>query len=166
MKYSCSVEKKLPKRSDASPSKPFRKQGRVSVSDAHLMGHTTSGLTGQRLIDMSWLAGLIDGEGCFLFNSSPLITMDSTCRTVIEEAHKTLGGQCYAIKRLTAIGRPVFRWQIGGKKALEACTLLVPYLRDKKEQAFLLSKIYKYPPNSAMRACIRSRLKGLKRVSL
>ena len=115
---------------------------------------------------MNWLAGLVDGEGCLRFQTSPSITVESTCRTVIEECNRIISGSCTAVKRRTSLGRPVFRWRIHGKKAIEASVAIAPFLKDKKEQAILLASIYNYPPKSAMRDAIIRRLKRMKKVSL
>lgn len=130
------------------------------------MENIKSELTGQRLIDVSWLAGLIDGEGCIRMGSSPSVTVESTCRTVIEECNRIISGGCSPVKRRTSLGRPVFRWRLHGEKAIKACITVAPFLKDKKEQAILLASIYNYPPNSAMRDAIIRRLKIMKKVSL
>ena len=122
------------------------------------MASIESEITGQRRTDIGWLAGLIDGEGCFIFGTTPVITVDSTCRTVIEECHRIMKGSCSALKRKTTMNRPVFRWRIGGKDAIKCSLTLAPFLKDKKEQAILLASIYNYPPKSAMRDSIIRRL--------
>jgi len=45
---------------------------------------------------MEWLAGLFDGEGCVSFvgtktNYSPMVSISSTDRKMLEEIHETLG---------------------------------------------------------------------------
>ena len=130
------------------------------------MENTESEETGRRPIDVSWAAGYIDGEGCFLMGSTPVIVVESTCRTTIENLYKILGGRCQSVNRKTANGRPVFKWLASSAEALELCSILIPHLKDKKEQALLLSTIYDYPPRSAKRESIIRRLKNLKRVSL
>lgn len=130
------------------------------------MANTKLEVTGQRLTDVNWLAGLVDGEGCFRVGSSPTLAVETTCRTVIEECNRIISGTCTAVKRRTSLGRPVFRWRIHGDKAIEAAVTLAPFLKDKKEQAILLASFYNYPPKSAMRDAIIRRLKAMKKVSL
>ena len=166
MKSSSKHEKRSQTRSAGLRYSQLEKPESLLDSDVLSMDSTESALTGQRLTDVSWSAGYIDGEGCFRMSTTPIISIDSTCRTTIENVYRILGGNCYALKRKTAVGRPVFRWKVFGDAALECCEILVPFLKDKKEQAFLLSTIYKYPPNSAMRGSIKRRLKNLKGVSL
>lgn len=130
------------------------------------MANIKSEVTGQRLTDLNWLAGLVDGEGCFRVDNSPTVSIDTTCRTVIEETNRIIPGNCKALKRKTTVGRPVFRWRIHGNKAIEAAVTLAPFLKDKKEQAILLASFCNYPPKSAMRDAIIRRLKAMKKVSL
>ena len=127
------------------------------------MASTKLDETGLKPTDAAWAAGLIDGEACLTFHSSPCISIDSTSPSVIEEVHRIFGGNCCPVNRRTSIGRPVFRWRIYGEDAVQVCKLTIEYLRDKKEQALLLSRVYRYPPKSAMRAAIVRRIKTLKR---
>ena len=165
-KYNSKLEQTSRTNSDGWRYSPSEREVKPWGSVALLMENTASEVTGQRRIDVSWLAGLIDGEGCIRMGSSPSVAIESTCRTVIEESNRIIPGSCSSLKRRTSLGRPVFRWKLHGDKAIEACVLVAPFLKDKKEQAVLLASIYNYPPNSAMRSAIIRRLKNMKKVSL
>ena len=119
--------------------------------------------TGQRHIDLAYLAGLVDGEGCFLFNKGAHVRVESTSRSVIEKLHEVFGGTCAVCSRKTAQDRVVFTWSVYGRLAAYVCTQLEAYLVDKRIQAILLSRIYRYPPGSAMRESIITRLSAIKR---
>ena len=119
--------------------------------------------TGQRHIDLAWASGLIDGEGCFTFHKSVTIRVETTSRACVEELFRIFGGSCAAVKRRTTGDRSVFSWAIYGKKAINVCVELSGLLKDKEIQAILLSRIHKYPPRSAMRESLQSRLMKLKR---
>lgn len=120
---------------------------------------------GQRLTDLAWAGGLIDGEGCIEATGSLRITVQSTSRATVESLHEILGGKCYVESRKTAKGRTVFRWALYGPNALAALHTLDGYLVEKKDQAKLAASFYRYPPKSAMRASIKERLSKLKRTS-
>lgn len=120
---------------------------------------------GQRLTDLSWAGGLIDGEGCITAARGVRLEVQSTSRATIERLRELLGGKCYVESRKTAKGRTVFRWVLYGAEAQKVLQDLSPYLTEKKEQAALVIKFYSYPTKSAMRASILERLKRLKRTS-
>jgi len=125
---------------------------------------TKSDETGLKPTDAAWVAGLIDGEACFTFHNTPCISIDSTSPNVLEEVYRLFGGRCSPVNRRTSIGRPVFRWRIYGGNAIQVCKITYEYLKDKKEQAALLSCVYKYPPRSSMREALIKRITELKRI--
>lgn len=122
-------------------------------------------VTGQRRIDVAYLAGLVDGEGCFMFNGGPHLRVESTSRCVIEKMHEVFGGKCSVANRKTALNRVVFLWSAYGPTAASVSEELAEFLIDKRIQAILLSRIQKYPPGSAMRESIKARLKSVKRAA-
>lgn len=121
--------------------------------------------TGQRRIDVAYLAGLVDGEGCFMYKGGPHLRVESTSRCVIEKMYEVFGGRCSVSNRRTALNRVVFIWNAYGPQAALISEELAEFLIDKRIQAILLSRIQKYPPGSAMRESIKSRLISTKRAA-
>lgn len=141
----------------------YERLGNHSDSDAPSTVSIRSEPTGQRLTDLSWAGGLLDGEGCFRASSTPTISVESTSKNTVERLHELFKGTCSAEKRRTASGRQVFRWRIYGKNAVEVCESVLPYLVEKQKQAELITSFYRYPTRSAMRRSISRRLSKLKR---
>ena len=152
-------------KSDFFRFRPHETLESPSDSDALSTPSTKSDETGLKPTDAAWAAGLIDGEGCITFSRSATVSIDSTSPSVIEEMYKIFGGKCRAVNRRTSTGRPVFRWVAYGELAVRVCLSTLEYLRDKREQASLLTSIYKYPANSSMRKAIILRIKTLKKVT-
>tara|TARA_R100001530_G_C4299003_1_gene149989 strand:- start:322 stop:780 length:459 start_codon:yes stop_codon:yes gene_type:complete len=150
--------------SDGFQYRPYETLESLSDSVAHSTESIESGITGLKPTDAAWVAGLLDGEACFSFNKTPTIAVESTSPSVIEEMYRIFGGRCSAVTRRTSSGRPVFRWRIYGQDAIRVCRMTHEYLKDKKEQAALLSCMCLYPPKSSMRKSIQRRLGALKRV--
>lgn len=120
---------------------------------------------GQRLINLAWAGGLIDGEGFIgVHRGSIVLVVQSTSRITIESLFQLFGGNCAVEARRTKVGRPVFRWAIYGKKARHCLTRIVPYMVEKKQQAYLAISYYNFPRRSAMRESVERRIKTLKRV--
>ncbi len=122
-------------------------------------------LIGQKLTDLAWSGGLVDGEGCIGIHGGTLkLDVQSTSRITIETLFKVLGGNCSVESRRTKMGRPVFRWNLYGQNARLCLIKIIPYMVEKKRQAQLAVSFYNFPSNSAMRESISRRLKTLKRV--
>ena len=122
-------------------------------------------LTGQRLIELAWSGGLIDGEGCISVHKNTIkLDVQSTSRITIETLFGLFGGTCAVESRKTKSGRTVFRWSIYGQNAKQCLQGLLPYMVEKKKQAQLAVSFYSFPHHSAMRESIERRIKTLKRV--
>ncbi len=120
---------------------------------------------GPILTNVAYYAGYIDGEGCFdTSNNSPRIRVNNTYPKVLYELKKFYGGTVRYRTPTSATSRPYFVWRIQGKLALEACRSLIPFLREKKEQALILLEITDYPAKSAKRLHLVGELKRLKRI--
>ena len=134
-------------------------------SDAPSMESIELASIGQRLTELAWAGGLVDGEGCVSIHRGTVkLDVQSTSRITIETLFKFLGGKCAVENRRTKMGRPVFRWTLYGQNARQCLYKLIPYMVEKKRQAQLAVSFYNFPSNSAMRESIKRRLKALKRV--
>lgn len=137
----------------------------LSASAVRWMDSSSLERLGQRLIDLAWAAGLIDGEGCIMIRGSVAVDVQSTSRHLIQRLHDILGGRCSVESRRTRQNRAVFRWRIYGQEAVAALDHLLPFLVEKKKQAQLACCYYSYLPGSAMRESIKKRIKQLKKTS-
>lgn len=107
--------------------------------------------------DLIYLAGYLDGEGCFwIYKSKIGISCANTHRPTIEWLQRTFGGSIRAETRQKKINhRRIYSWQIVSKDAAAVCAAVVPYLKEKAPQAALLL---------AMRNLMQSRANWRKRV--
>lgn len=136
---------------------------RNSSSDAPSTETIKSEETGQKPTDLAYVAGILDGEGCFRWHNSPTIGVDTTAKETAQALYDICGGTCSVLKRKTNSGNVVFRWAIYGTNAVNLCKTLIPYLTEKAHQAEVLIALVRYPPNSAMRESLKQRLTRLKR---
>lgn len=102
--------------------------------------------------EKAYIAGLIDGEGCFNVSkqSHPRARkgFKITCRLLVVNTDasmmlwllKTIGaGSIYTNEKIfNPKWKPVHRYYINGQQAVELTRLIVPYLQIKKKQAELL----------------------------
>ena len=120
---------------------------------------------GQRLTDLAWAGGLIDGEGCITIHSGTVkLDVQSTSRITIETLHRLFDGKCAVESRRAKSGRTVFKWSMYGKRACALLSRIIPYMVEKKKQAQLAVSYYNFPSHSAMRESVMRRIRALKRV--
>lgn len=93
-------------------------------------------------IELAYLAGWLDGEGCFLYGTTPRVSASNTYPPVLVRLSEVFGGAVSKTKpsRYTA-HRTCWQWSVTGPNALRLVEALLPYLREKRDQASLLPRI-------------------------
>ena len=122
-----------------------------------LVGH---GL--RRIEEMAYYAGIIDGEGCISYYKSLGVSVEGLYPKTLIEMHTVFGGSVSEIKRINK--RRYYRWRIYGQDAGRCLQMLLPYLREKKEQAEVGLEAMCYPKQSDKRNMLTAHLKALKKV--
>ena len=113
----------------------------------------------QSIAQISYLAGIIDGEGCFFIGKSKtshqygcgfhfhsLIRITSTDECLILWLEKVFGGSKDSRYRWTskkAFCRPIYNWQASGEMLDYVCPLVYPYLIIKQKQCDVMIEIRK-----------------------
>lgn len=92
--------------------------------------------------DKSYIAGFLDGEGCFTLSGKYhkiIVACENTYLPVIELLHDVFGGSLTHLQNKRKPNwRPTHRWTVVAQDALYVCKTIVPYLKEKTEQALLL----------------------------
>lgn len=100
-------------------------------------------------IDLSYIAGLFDGEGCVNIEKNKASDMLSGFRYqlkttiqireawILEELKNIFGGSLIYYKDSFEKHSPTGRWRLTDKKAGLFLKIILPYLRLKKEQAIV-----------------------------
>ena len=119
--------------------------------------------TGPRHINLSYLSGFFDGEGCVLPDR---IQVDNTNPYILEKYLVFFGGGTIALKKpKNNKMRACYRWSAYGEIGRNALREMMPYLMEKKEQALINLDILSHKRSSPERAELISKLKHLKRVN-
>jgi len=116
---------------------------------------------GPTLIELAWLAGIVDGEGYVSFSNTPILQVESVTPSLAYVPAELVGGRVTTHQRQ---GASVFRWSLYGKNAVRVLELIIPYLKYKDAQAKIVVHAGKYPPNSAMRQSQVDRLSHLRKL--
>jgi len=116
--------------------------------------------TSYKPIDLAYMAGIVDGEGCFYIGLIPkkqgdgyvtehyrgLLKIDNTEHILIDWLNETFSGtnsaatRCTSTKRFT---REVFSWIATGDRLLDLCEQILPYLTIKRKQCEIMIKFRK-----------------------
>lgn len=113
----------------------------------------------QSIPEIAYLAGIIDGEGCFFIGKSKtsqgygcgfhfhsIIRITSTDECLILWLEKVWGGSKDSRYRWTskkAFYRPVYNWQASGEMLDYICPIVYPYLIIKQKQCDVMMEIRK-----------------------
>jgi hypothetical protein len=114
-------------------------------------------------LEIGWIAGLLEGEGCFILVPHKSTTgevyyeyricCNMTDYDVIEKLQGLLGGKMSGpIPSKTANRKPVTRWQITKREEVkEICVMLFPHMGKRRSHkiADLLKTMEEYPPRPA-----------------
>jgi hypothetical protein len=105
--------------------------------------------------DLAYMAGIVDGEGCFYMGLIPkkkgdgyvnehyrgLLKISNTCKNLIDWLNETFSGTSSATTRSTStrrFEREVFDWIATGDRLLDICEQILPYLLLKKRHCEIM----------------------------
>lgn len=126
--------------------------------------------------ELNYFAGYFDGEGCIhaRFNDSKYLSLEvqltSTYPMVCRSMCKAFGGAVTSgshgnskTRHKFKNCRRFFRWRVFGEKSIPVLKRLLPFLREKKEQARLGVRLYK-EKDRVRKSQIVAQIASLKRV--
>lgn len=96
---------------------------------------------------LAYAAGFLDGEGCFYAAGGhwlgTRISAENSYKEVVFWLKNNFGGSIYKVKKQKDHHLQLYRWVIAGEEAINLCVALVPYLKEKSEQATILVELSK-----------------------
>jgi len=108
-------------------------------------------------LDLAYVAGFIDGEGCFDFVKSrksitPRIVVVNTNKEIIEEFKSNFGGDITVREHKDHPNWKItYVWRLQHSAAIELTRKLLPYLKVKAPQARLIIEFGETRPGSGKR---------------
>lgn len=90
--------------------------------------------------NISWLAGLLEGEGCFQVRNgcSIDITLNMTDRDVVERAHSVSGVGYFLGPYLRGDYKPIWRWRVSrGDHVYAICVAVLPFMLARRSAKIL-----------------------------
>ena len=88
--------------------------------------------------DLAWLAGILEGEGCFGHwpdNKGvryPTISLLMTDRDIVERTAEYLGSRFYSAKPRHPSTKTLYRLVVNGAKAAKFMLALLPYVGERR----------------------------------
>ena len=120
------------------------------------MAKLTKFKTGHSQNELAYLAGIIDGEGCFYmghvkqgkygsgYQFHVAIKVDNTYQPLIDYLNETYGGNReYSYWKKKPNHKPVYSWYATGLMLDYICPLILPFLKVKKRQCELMIEMRK-----------------------
>lgn len=84
--------------------------------------------------DIAWLAGLLEGEGCFRYRTTPMIQFAMTDKDVVGLAAGLLGAKSVRFrKQQAAHWKPQYEVSIHGQRAAEWMMTLYPLMGERRQ---------------------------------
>jgi hypothetical protein len=82
-------------------------------------------------IEIAWLAGILEGEGCFMFRGTAKISLQMTDEDVVVKV-ASLMGRPYRARKILENRKQVFVTESFGKQALEIMGLVKPHMGTRR----------------------------------
>src|ERR1700744_1320606 len=79
-------------------------------------------------IEIAWLAGILEGEGCFSFRGTPTITVVMTDHDIVERVAKLFNKHVHESDGAKAHHKRIFRASIYGDAAIAMMKIILPYM--------------------------------------
>ena len=139
------------------------------TSDAPLTETTKSGITGLKPIELAYIGGYFDGEGCITHGGGKgrqrlEIHINNTYPRTLERIQEIFGGTLKERWDGNPNHRGYFSFRLNGDNASNFLEAMLPYLREKRAQAYLGLELRKTPPGQA-RDVIAQHMGSLKRIN-
>lgn len=99
-------------------------------------------------VSHGWLAGIIDGEGCFTIERDgrcPSLRVGMTDKAAIERCRDITGVGSVRLRELKHRDKPVWLWCVYGATCRDIAWLMLPLLTTKKNHAAAIVKGVAYP---------------------
>lgn len=101
--------------------------------------YEVSGSADPQELNVSWLAGLLEGEGTFLLPSpsaprSPSVVIQMTDRDIVERVARLIGVSCYAMPTRNPMHLPVFSARARGLRAVSVMAAIRDQMGARRSQ--------------------------------
>lgn len=88
-------------------------------------------------IEIIWLAGLLDGEGSFVFQGqepykTPAIQLEMTDKDIVERAARIMGAPIGQFRKRAEHHKGTYRTELSGIRIKEVANAILPYMGERR----------------------------------
>ena len=98
-------------------------------------------------IEIAWLAGIIEGEGCLSSRRTPTVTVVMTDFDVVEKIANLFGKHVHSAPGAKAHHKEIYRASVYGDEAIKIMEAILPHMGDRRSskinEIFELRKLKK-----------------------
>ena len=117
----------------------IKKRETTSESEHPSMLNIVSEGTGPKHISEEWLAGYLDGEGCFITKTNTVCVKVNSCNyDILCSIYDQYGGSITTHGKAKGNSRASWTWAVYGDRAINLCEKLLNHLKEKHVQALAL----------------------------
>ena len=155
----------MPKKQQTARKKQSEQQVSSTTLECDSTEKLKSAITGERLTKewLSYVAGYLDGEGCFVYDHSPTIQVASVFPYTLRLFAESFGGTVKKRIPNDGIRKVYYDYRTFGDKTIDLIKLTLPYLHEKKQQAELILLMRKANPGPE-RDGMKAQLAAMKRI--
>jgi hypothetical protein len=84
-------------------------------------------------VQIAWLAGLLEGEGCFFFRRTAYVKLSMTDRDTVEKAAILMDGRTVMAQKLPS-RKQVYKVEICASRALGVMELILPHMGQRRSE--------------------------------
>lgn len=91
-------------------------------------------------MNLAYLAGLVDADGCIRFGTirkgiHPILMVTNTNKQIVDDLQEAFGGDVRTAKPGESHWKTPYHWRISWSKAVDLLDKISPWLRIKQDQA-------------------------------
>ena len=85
--------------------------------------------------ELYWIAGFLEGEGCFYYSNSSVISANQVQQEPLLRLQKLLGGSLYRAKARPKPCQRIYVWTITGQRAVAIMMTVFSLMSPKRKKA-------------------------------
>ena len=89
------------------------------------------------LSEIAWLAGLLEGEGCFTFSKGPDVVLKMTDKDVVERAASLMGAKVIARDPKNIKWKRTYCASIHGYQAIAWMLTIYPFMGERRKEKII-----------------------------
>lgn len=119
-------------------------------------------------IEIAWLAGILEGEGCFAINRTPKITLSMTDADIIQRVASMCHKKVYTVPPRKDGWKTVYRVEVFGEQAIELMRKILPHMGQRRSKKIneVIQNAYLRPGIASGQGCGSAKISDIDAVEI